>query len=110
MPDKETTALVPGRYGRTVTNEGYTVKDILNISGCTDKADTWKVIRTMLILRPDGETLSSMEEEWKASFSAFTKELTGIGHPKQYFFIPEDGLMVTGSNLYKRIPAIPADE
>jgi hypothetical protein len=111
MPEKIKTALLPGRYCREFTEQGYHVKESLTIISQGTSLDNFKIIRTIYLLQPDKETpVNYQEEEWKTTYDPYTQELTGIRHNKKYFFIPEEELLVTGTCLYKRVRGIHPDD
>ncbi|MBS1524731.1 MAG: hypothetical protein JST19_03720 [Bacteroidetes bacterium] len=107
MPEKITTALLPGRYCREFTEQGYLIKESLNIIPGKPDADFFKIVRTIYLLQADKQTpVNYQEEERKASYDPYTQEVTVVNTNKKYFFIPEEDLLSTGTCLYKKVQGI----
>lgn len=107
MPQKVKTALLPGRYCREVTEQGYVIKEALTIFPGQPDSDKFKVVRSIYILQPDGQTpVNYQEEEWKASYKPYEQELSLPKSSRKYFFIPEQDLLVAGTCLYKKTQGV----
>ncbi len=111
-PEKIKTELLPGRYCREATEQGYLVRESLTVFPGEPNSDTYKITRTICLLKPDSETpVNFREEEWNTAYDPYTQVLSGIGYPTKYVFLPEEDLLLAGTCLYKKIPGIlPEDE
>lgn len=111
-PEKIKTELLPGRYCREATEQGYLVRESVTVFPGEPDSGTYKLTRSICVLQQDGQSpVNFREEEWKTTYDPHTQVLSGIGYEKKYFFLPEEDLLMSGICLYKKVPGIlPEDE